>query len=55
MIGVGEVKLVPDIAQINLGAQASAATVAEAKAEVDRQMAAIVAALEKELGATLRS
>lgn len=49
VVGVGRVTLVPDIAKINLGAQASASTVAEAKAEVDRQMAAISAVL-KEMG-----
>ena len=45
VVGVGKVNLVPDIAQINVGAEARAATVAEAKAEVDRQIAAIAAAL----------
>ena len=49
VVGVGRVTLVPDIAKINLGAQASASTVAEAKAEVDRQMSAITAVL-KEMG-----
>ena len=49
VVGVGQVKLVPDVAQINVGAEARAPTVSEAKAEVDRQMAAIVAALT-ELG-----
>jgi uncharacterized protein YggE len=45
VVGVGKVSLVPDIAQINVGAEAAASTVSEAKAEVDRQMAAIAAAL----------
>ena len=49
VVGIGRATLVPDIAKINLGAQASASTVAEAKAEVDRQMAAITAVL-KEMG-----
>jgi uncharacterized protein YggE len=49
VVGVGKVSLVPDVARINVGAEARASTVAEAKAEVDRQMAAIVAAL-KQLG-----
>jgi uncharacterized protein YggE len=49
VVGVGEVSLVPDIARINVGAEATSATVAEAKAEVDRQIAAIVATL-KEMG-----
>jgi len=49
VVGIGRVTLVPDIAKINVGAQASAGTVAEAKAEVDRQMAAIVSVL-KEMG-----
>jgi uncharacterized protein YggE len=49
VVGVGKVSLVPDVARINVGAEARASTVAEAKAEVDRQMDAIVSAL-KELG-----
>jgi uncharacterized protein len=51
VVGVGKVSLVPDIAQLNVGAEDSASTVAEAKARVDSQMAAIVAAL-KEMGVT---
>jgi uncharacterized protein YggE len=46
VVGVGQVNLVPDIAQINVGAEARMDTVSEAKAEVDRQVAAIVAALQ---------
>jgi uncharacterized protein YggE len=46
VVGVGEVSLVPDIAWINVGAEARASTVSEAKAEVERQMTAIVAALQ---------
>ena len=42
VVGVGEVSLVPDVGQINVGVEARAATVSEAKAEVDRQMAALV-------------
>jgi hypothetical protein len=47
VIGEGKVSLVPDVAQLNVGAEASAETVAEAKAEVDRLRAAILAALER--------
>jgi hypothetical protein len=47
VIGEGKVSLVPDVAQLNVGAEASAETVAEAKAEVDRLRAAIIAALEQ--------
>ena len=47
VVGTGKVSLVPDIAQVNVGAEARADTVSEAKAEVDRQMAAIHAALEE--------
>jgi uncharacterized protein YggE len=49
VVGVGKVSLVPDIAQLNVGAEDTANTVAEAKAKVDGQMAAIMAAL-KEMG-----
>ena len=49
VVGVGKVSLVPDIAQLNVGAEDTANTVAEAKAKVDSQMAAILAAL-KEMG-----
>jgi uncharacterized protein YggE len=49
VVGIGEVSLVPDVANINLGAEASAETVSEAKAEVDRQIEAILTALT-ELG-----
>jgi uncharacterized protein YggE len=49
VVGVGKVSLVPDIARINVGAEARASTVAEAKTEVDRQIDAIMAVL-KELG-----
>lgn len=49
VVGTGTVSLVPDVAQVNAGAEARAETVAEAKAEVDRQMVAIHAAL-KEMG-----
>lgn len=47
VVGEGKVSLKPDIATINVGAEARAATVSEAKAEVDAQMAAIIAALEE--------
>lgn len=46
VVGLGKISLSPDMAQINLGAEASASTVAEAKAEVERQMAAILTALQ---------
>jgi hypothetical protein len=49
VVGVGRVNLVPDIAKINVGVEARADTVAEAKAKVDRQMEAVTAALN-ELG-----
>ena len=45
VVGVGKVSLVPDIAQINVGAEARASTVTEAKAEVDGQIDAIMAVL----------
>jgi uncharacterized protein YggE len=47
VLGEGKVSLKPDIATINVGAEARAATVSEAKAEVDAQMAAITAALQE--------
>jgi uncharacterized protein YggE len=47
VVGTGKVSLVPDIAQVNVGAEARADSVSEAKAEVDRQMVAINAALEE--------
>lgn len=49
VVGTGHVTLKPDVAELNVGAQASAGTVSAAKAEVDRQLAAILSAL-KELG-----
>jgi uncharacterized protein YggE len=45
VVGQGKVSLKPDIATINVGAEARASTVSEAKAEVDAQMAAITATL----------
>lgn len=53
VVGVGRVKLVPDIAKLNIGVETRAATVSEAKGTVDRQMEAIVATL-KELGVAER-
>jgi hypothetical protein len=47
VIGEGKVSLKPDLAMINVGAEARANTVSEAKAEVDAQMASIAAALEE--------
>lgn len=49
VVGTGKVSLTPDMAEINVGAESRAATVSEAKAAVDSQMAAILAALQ-ELG-----
>ena len=49
VVGTGTVNIVPDVAQVNVGAEARADTVSEAKAEVDGQMVAIHAAL-KEMG-----
>lgn len=48
VVGVGRVDLVPDIAQIHIGVEVRANVVAEAKAEVDRQMADIMAALAEQ-------
>jgi uncharacterized protein YggE len=47
VVGVGRVSLVPDIAKINVGVETRAATVTEAKATVDGQMEAILAALKE--------
>lgn len=47
VVGTGKVSLVPDVAQVNVGAEARADTVSEAKAEVDRQMVALHAALQE--------
>jgi hypothetical protein len=49
VVGTGKVSLVPDVAQVSVGAEARSDTVSEAKAEVDRQMVAINSAL-KEMG-----
>jgi uncharacterized protein len=49
VVGAGEVNLAPDIAHISIGAEARSSTVSEAKAETDRQIAAILSTL-KELG-----
>jgi uncharacterized protein YggE len=49
VVGTGRVTLKPDVAEINVGAQATAGTVSAAKAEVDRQLAAILSTL-KDLG-----
>ena len=45
VVGMGKVSVVPDVARVNAGAEAEAATVFEAKAEVDRRMVAVMAAL----------
>jgi len=47
VVGEGTVNLEPDLATINVGAEARADAVSEAKAEVDAQMAAITAALQQ--------
>lgn len=47
VVGVGEVNLKPDIARINVGAEASASTVSEAKQEVDDRLAAILNVLQE--------
>jgi len=44
VVGSGKVSLVPDIAEVNVGAEVAADTVSEAKAEVDSRMEAIMAA-----------
>jgi uncharacterized protein YggE len=49
VVGEGLVSQVPDVACINVSAEVRADTVSEAKAEVDRQIAAITAVLD-ELG-----
>jgi uncharacterized protein YggE len=49
VVGTGRVNIVPDVAQVNVGAEARADTVSEAKAVVDDQMVAIHAAF-KEMG-----
>ena len=46
VVGVGTINIVPDVAQVNVGAEARADTVSEAKAAVDGQMVAIQAALQ---------
>jgi uncharacterized protein YggE len=45
VVGTGSVSGVPDIAQLNVGAESKADIVSEAKTEVDRQMTAIMMAL----------
>lgn len=47
VVGSGEVSLVPDIAEVNIGAEVAAATVSEAKAEVDRRVEAIMVAFQE--------
>ena len=47
VIGKGKVSLKPDIATINVGAEARANTVSEAKTEVDAQMAVIATTLQE--------
>jgi uncharacterized protein YggE len=47
VVGQGRIRLTPDIAILNVGAEARASAVSEAKAEVDAQMSAITAALQE--------
>jgi len=47
VVGTGRVSLVPDVAQINVGAEAMAAAVSDAKTEIDGRMSAILAALKE--------
>lgn len=49
VVGLGKASLTPDVAQINVGAETSAETVSEAKAEVDRRIEAILTVL-REMG-----
>lgn len=46
VVGVGKISLKPDVAELNLGIEVLGSTVSEAKAEVDRQIASILAALK---------
>ena len=46
VVGAGEVNLAPDVARISIGAEARSSTVSEAKAETDRQIAAILSTLK---------
>jgi uncharacterized protein YggE len=48
VVGSGKVSLSPDVARVTVGAEASAGIVADAKAEVDRQLAAILATLAEQ-------
>jgi uncharacterized protein YggE len=48
VVGTGRVDLVPDIARINIGVEVRANMVAQAKAQVDQQMADIMAALAEQ-------
>jgi hypothetical protein len=47
VLGTGKISLVPDIARVNVGADAMGDTVSKAKTEVEARMTAIVAALEQ--------
>jgi uncharacterized protein YggE len=47
VVGSGKVSLVPDVATINVGAEARSSSVSDAKATVDAQMTAITAALQE--------
>lgn len=47
VVGEGQISLEPDMAVINVGAEARAGTVSEAKSEVEAHMAAILATLQE--------
>lgn len=47
VVGRGQVSLTPDVATVNVGAEATAATVSEAKEAVDQRIAAIAATLKE--------
>jgi len=49
VVGVGKITLAPELAKVSVGAQASADTVSEAKADVDQRTASIIETLT-ELG-----
>jgi hypothetical protein len=47
VVGRGKISMIPDVARVNIGADAMAETVSEAKAEVEGRTHAILAALEQ--------
>jgi uncharacterized protein YggE len=46
VVGMGQVALAPDVARVHVGAETTAESVSTAKADVDAQIAAILAALK---------